>query len=60
MAKVTVTRRWPDGDTIQVAVKVKTSYPDAVAEATRNALNSFTEAMGVTLSAVDDEADGSK
>lgn len=44
-AKVTITRAWPDGDGLAVCVKVDTSYPDALAEAKRVALDAFAEAL---------------
>ncbi len=49
MAKVTITRRWPDGDVLRIAVAAATSYPDALAEARATALAAYAEAMGVTL-----------
>jgi hypothetical protein len=54
MAKVIITRRWPDGDVLQINVKAESSYPDAMAEAKRVALDAYREALGVTLADVDE------
>lgn len=49
MAKVVIQREWPDGDGLTVVVEVKTSYPDAVAEAKRAAIDTYRESLGLTL-----------
>lgn len=49
MAKVVIQREWPDGDGLTVVVEVKTSYPDAVAEAKRSAIDTYRESLGLTL-----------
>lgn len=50
MARVTVARQWgEDGDALQVSIDVDTAYPDALAEAKRTALDTFTEALIVTI-----------
>ena len=54
MARVTIMRHWPDGDGLQITVKAETSYPDALAEAARTALNAYAEALGVTVAEVDE------
>lgn len=54
MAKVTIRRHWPDGDCLAIEIKTDTNYPDALAEATRTALNTYREALGVTLADTDD------
>jgi hypothetical protein len=53
-ARVTILRRWPDGDVLQISVSAATSYPDAIAEAKRTALDAYAEALGVTLADVDE------
>jgi hypothetical protein len=53
MAKVTISRHWPDGDVVVIRVKAESSYPDAMAEAKRIALDAFREALGVTLASED-------
>ena len=54
MAKVMVQRGWPDGDSLTIVVNAATSYPDALAEASRTALNAYAEALGVTLGEADE------
>jgi len=49
MAKVVILRSWPDDDDLQVIIEVDHEYPDALAEATRAALNTYAEALGVTV-----------
>ena len=51
MARVVIARQWGDDDALQVSIDVKSSYPDALAEAKRTALDAFAEALGVTLRA---------
>lgn len=53
MAEVVIQRSWPDGDDLCVVVKVDDSYPDVVAEAKRNALDAYREALDVTLAGND-------
>lgn len=55
MAKVTIQRRWPDGDVLAIEIKAESNYPDALAEAKRTALNTYAEALGVTLADVEDQ-----
>lgn len=45
MARVTITRRFPDGDVIRVQVQVKPSFPDSIAECKRAALDAYAEAF---------------
>lgn len=59
MATVVIQRCFPDGDVLTIRVKARTSYPDALAEAKRTALDMFAEAMSDLLAAVvvpEDEA----
>ncbi len=35
MARITITRQWPDGDVLSVSVKAESNYPDALAQALR-------------------------
>lgn len=49
MSRVTITRQFPDGDIVRVAVVVDSSYPDAVDEARATAVTAFREAIGITL-----------
>lgn len=49
MAKVVILRSWPDDDDLQVIVEADTSYPDALHEAARVAIDMFAEAHGITL-----------
>ena len=56
MARVTVARQWgDDGDALQVSVEVDASYPDALDQAKRTAIDGYAEALGVTLTAEVDE-----
>lgn len=55
MAKVTIQRRWPDGDCLAIEIKAETNYPDALDEAKRTAINAYREALGVTTADVDEE-----
>ena len=54
MAKVTISRQWPDGDVLQISVTAATNYPDALAEAKRVGLDAYREALGVTVADVDE------
>ena len=47
MAKVTVTRRWPDGDVVSVEVIVGSSYPDALDQCRKTAGDAFADALDV-------------
>ena len=49
MAKVTVSRDWPDGDKITVSVDVDRSYPDALDQARGTAKRAFADACDVVL-----------
>lgn len=52
MARIVIARQWgDDGDALQICIDVKSSYPDALSEAKRTALDAFAEALGVTLKA---------
>ena len=52
MARVKIARQWgSDGDILHVCLDVKTSYPDALDQAKRTALDTFTEALAVTMAA---------
>lgn len=58
MAKVTVHRQWPDGDTLRITIDVDASYPDSLDEAKLTALKAYSEALGVTLaSEANDQGD---
>ena len=52
MARVVIQRIWPDGDVLSISVTAKTSYPDALCEAKRTALDAYFEALADTLAAV--------
>ena len=49
VAKVSIARQWTEDDALQVTIEADTAYPDALAEAKRIALDTFAEALGVTL-----------
>ncbi len=51
MAKVTITRSWPDDDYLRVVV-----IADELAEAKRVALDAFTEAVGVITPVVGEQS----
>lgn len=55
MSRVTITRQFPDGDIIRVAVVVDSSYPDAVDEARATAVTAFREAINNTLTGDTDD-----
>ncbi len=59
MAHVSVCRRWPDGDVLQIIVKAEASYSDAIAEARANAIKAFREAHDVMIP-VEAETDGNE
>lgn len=56
MARVTLSRRWPDGDRIKVSINVDASYPDALDQARAEAKRAFADACDVVLTE-DDEPD---
>ena len=59
MAKVVVYRGWPDGSgCLQFTVEVDKSYPDALDQAKRTALDGYAEALIVTLKAEAEDDDG--
>ncbi|MCL2611959.1 MAG: hypothetical protein FWD95_01865 [Nocardioidaceae bacterium] len=49
MARVTITREFPDGDVVQVSVKAATSYPDALSQARVEAEHAFDHAVAKAL-----------
>jgi hypothetical protein len=49
MAKVSITRRWPDGDSVKVSIEVATSYPDALSQARTEAKRALADACDVVL-----------
>lgn len=49
MARVRLTYRWQTGDEIEVEVNVRSSFPDAVAEAKAQALALFREGYAVAM-----------
>lgn len=49
MARVIITKHWVEEDALRIEVAVSESYPDAVSEATSNALRLYAEALEVTL-----------
>lgn len=53
MAKIKLVHVWPDGATTTITVHAATSYPDALAEAKRTALDMFVEAA--VLLGINDE-----
>lgn len=53
LMKVTIIRRWPDGDALSIEIKAESNYPDAMAEAKRTALDAYREALGVTTQDVE-------
>ncbi len=53
-AKVVIQRVWPDGDCLLVIVRAETSYPDALDQAKRTALDAFAEGCGVVNTAVEE------
>lgn len=49
MASIIIQRSWPDGDELTVSVDVDDSFPDVVAEARKNAVDLYRDALGLTL-----------
>lgn len=50
MPKVLLTRTWPDGDKVTCTVQSEDDHPDGLlSETARVAVETFAEAMGVTL-----------
>jgi hypothetical protein len=56
MASVSIHRCWPDGDVLSIDIDTDNSYPDALNEAKRIALDAYAEALGVTVAVVEPEA----
>lgn len=54
MARIAVTRSWPDEDALQVVIEVDGEHPDALDMAAARALKLYGDALGVTLAADDD------
>lgn len=54
VARITITRQWPDHDVLSVTVKAESSYPDALAEAVRTAVHTFAEALDVAVTEADE------
>jgi hypothetical protein len=52
MAKMSLTRRWPDGDALCIEVKAGDSYADALDEARVVLLRAYREALDVTVDEV--------
>lgn len=55
MAKVTIQRRWPDGDVLAIEIRAESCYPDALDQARKVALDTYREALGVTTTDVEPE-----
>lgn len=52
MPKVTVTRQWPDDDSIQVVIEAADDHPDGLlSEAARIAVKTYADALDITISA---------
>lgn len=49
MGKVTIQRTWPDGGVLAIEIAADTSYPDALDQARKVAIDAYREALGVTL-----------
>jgi hypothetical protein len=49
MAEVTITRRWPDTETLSVTVEADSTYPDHLDQARAIAVRTYAEALDVTL-----------
>lgn len=54
---VRMTRRWPDGDSVQVTITADAAYPDALDQARATATRAFADALDVTLTYDDDAND---
>lgn len=55
MAKVTIQRRWPDGDVLSIVIKAENTYPDALDQARKVAIDTYRQALGVTTADVDEQ-----
>lgn len=49
MAFVKLTRQWPDGDVLVIAVRADDTYPQALDEARAVLLRTYREALDVTV-----------
>ena len=56
MARVTISREWPDGDALHITVVVHDSFPDVVAEARATARSLYADALDITLADAEAEA----
>ena len=56
MAKVRISRNWPDNDFVSILVVADSGYPQELHEAMRVALDGFAETSGVVLKGSEDEA----
>jgi len=45
MARLTITRQWPDGSALVIDVKADDTYPEALAQAKLIALDAYQEAL---------------
>jgi hypothetical protein len=57
MAKVTMSREWPDGDIVTVKVTAHDTYPDALDEARAVARRAFIDAIAAAYGSEDDLTD---
>jgi hypothetical protein len=57
MASISITFQWAAGDVLLIESEGDSSYPDAFAEAAHIALDSYTNALSVTLAITDAAAE---
>jgi hypothetical protein len=58
MPKVTIVRSWPDDDQIHVSIEVADDHPEGLlTEAARVTAELYADALGITLAAVEDDAE---
>lgn len=55
MASVTIVRSWADDDELTISIEVDASYPDALDQARASAIRAYSDALGITVTSVDDD-----
>lgn len=57
MASATVHREWPDGEFLAVTIDADESFPDAIAEVRQAVVRAYEDALEITLTPIDTDAD---
>ena len=57
MARIRITRRWPDGETLSVSVEIEGEHPDALDMAATRVRRLYAETLADTVESFGDDDD---